>query len=96
MIESLVHYPTTLAPVNGSMAVTTKCADNAQLKPGSNLNVTCVSNGSWSGLIPQCECDDEYRPIMVDDKIICKGFKIIITVISTLDHDILYIYSKYM
>ena len=29
--EGLVHYPTTLAPVSGSVTVTTECADNAHI-----------------------------------------------------------------
>ena len=71
------------------MTVTTQCADNAHIRSGSSLNVTCVSNGNWSGLTPQCECDDGYQPTIVDDKMICEGFKIVI--LSTLDHDILYL-----
>ena len=72
-IEGLVHYPTTIAPNSGSRIVVTQCADNAHIRSGSSLNTMCVSNGNWSGLIPQCECDDGYWPTMVHDKLICKG-----------------------
>ena len=54
-IEGLVHYPTTLAPVNGSVTVTTLCADNAHIRSGSSLNITCASNGSWLGLDTLCQ-----------------------------------------
>ena len=70
--EGLVRYPTTLAPVNGSVNVTTQCADNAHIRSGSNLNVMCVSNGNWSGLIPQCECDSGYHAVGQ----ICQGLQI--------------------
>ena len=72
--EGLVRYPTTLAPMNGSETVTALCADNAHIRSGSSLNVTCASNGSWSGLIPQCECDSGYHAVGQ----ICQGLQIII------------------
>ena len=56
--EDLVRYPTTLAPVSGSVTVTTQCADNAH-RTSSSLNVRCNHDGSWSGHTPQCECDAE-------------------------------------
>ena len=68
--EGLVRYPTTLAPVTDSKTVTTHCADNAHISFGSSLNVTCASNGRWSGLIPQCECDSGY----VEVRQICQGW----------------------
>ena len=67
----LVHYPTTTAPVTGSVAVTTQCADNAHIYSPSN--VTCTSNGSWSGQIPQCECDSNYYEAKVGGRQICLG-----------------------
>ena len=72
-IEGLVHYPTTLAPVNGSMTVTTQCADNAHIRSGSSLNVTCDSNGSWSGLTPVYTCDVGHHITTVDGRQICQG-----------------------
>ena len=77
MIEGLVHYPTTLAPVSGSRIVAAQCADNAHIRSGSSLYVMCVFNGSWSGLTPQCECGDGYQPTMVHNKLICKGYIVI-------------------
>ena len=56
--EGLVHYPTTLVAVGEP---TVQCVDNAHIKPDSSLNVTCGSNGSWSGDIPVCECDDGHH-----------------------------------
>ena len=73
----LVHYPTTLAPISGSRIVAAQCADNAHIRPGSSLNVMCVFNGTWFGLLPQCECDDEYHPKMVHNRLICKGYIVI-------------------
>ena len=72
-MEGLVHYPTALAAKSGSRIVTAQCADNAHIRSGSSLNVMCVFNGNWSGLTPQCECDDGYHPTLVHDKQICKG-----------------------
>ena len=71
-IEGLVHYPTTLAPVSGSRFVEAQCADNAH-SVNSSLNVTCVSDGSWSGTIPHCECDLEYYRATINGKQICLG-----------------------
>ena len=71
-IEGLVHYPTTLAPVNGSRAVEAQCADNSH-SINSSLNVICVSDGSWSGTIPHCECDLEYYRATINGKQICFG-----------------------
>ena len=56
--EGLVHYPTTLVAVGEP---TVQCVDNAHIKPDSSLNVRCGSNGSWSGDIPVCECDDGHH-----------------------------------
>ena len=55
------------------MTVTTQCADNAHIRSGSSLNVTCDSNGNWSGLIPQCECDVGHHITTVDGRQICQG-----------------------
>ena len=49
------------------MNVSTQCADNAHIRSGSSLNVTCVSNGSWSGLIPVCTCDFGHHVTTIDD-----------------------------
>ena len=38
--EGLVHYPTTLAPVRGSVTVTAQCADNANTTNTTTLQVT--------------------------------------------------------
>ena len=59
--EGLVRYPTTLAPVNGSVTVTTQCADNAHVNNGSSLNVSCESDGTWSVTNALCECDEGYE-----------------------------------
>ena len=69
----LVHYPTTTAPASGSVTVTTHCADNAHITDTASLTVTCTSNGSWSGQIPQCECDLKYNEAMVNGRQICLG-----------------------
>ena len=58
--EGLVRYPTTLAPVSGSVTVTTQCADNAH-GVSSSPSVLCTSSGSWSGAIPQCQCNTGYH-----------------------------------
>ena len=71
--EGLIHYPTTLAPVNGSVTVTTQCADNAHIFNSTSLNVTCTSNGSWSGETPQCQCDEGYHEVSVNGTLTCQG-----------------------
>ena len=72
--DGLVRYPTTLAPASGSVTVTIQCADNANIKAGSSLNVTCISNGSWSGHIPVCKCDEGHHVTTDDDgREICQG-----------------------
>ena len=67
--EGLVHYPTTLAPVSGSMSVTAKCADNAH-RTSSSLSVTCTSSGNWSGAgaVLQCECDTGYYAVTESER----------------------------
>ena len=72
-VIDLVRYPTTTAPASGSVIVTTQCADNAHIRNGSSVNVVCLSNGSWSGQIPQCECDLKYYEDMVNGRQICLG-----------------------
>ena len=67
----LVHYPTTIAPVNGSMSVTARCADNAH-KISSILSVNCTSSGNWSGTTPQCQCDTGYHAVNVSGRQICQ------------------------
>ena len=69
----LVRYPTTLAPVSGSVTVTAKCADNAHIVAGSSLSITCVSFGSWFGAVPECECDSGYQQVTVNGEQICRG-----------------------
>ena len=71
--EDLVRYPTTLAPASGSVTVTVQCADNAHTTNYTRPNVTCTSNGSWSGQIPQCKCDDGYREVTLNGTRICQG-----------------------
>ena len=72
---SLARYPTTMAPLSGSVTVYAECADNSH-RASSSLSIMCTSTGSWSGNTPQCECDTGYYA--VDDsnhagKQICKG-----------------------
>ena len=71
--EGLVRYPTALSTVRGSYTLTAECADNAHVRSGSILNVVCTSSGTWSGTIPQCECDEAYRRVTVNRKQICVG-----------------------
>ena len=59
--EGLVRYPTTLAPVSGSVTVTTQCADDAHITSGSSLSVRCESDGTWSATNVLCECDEGYE-----------------------------------
>ena len=69
----LVHYPPTSAPATGSVTVTVECADNAHIINSTSLNVTCTSNGSWSGETPQCECDKGYHNVNVSRMQMCEG-----------------------
>ena len=71
--EGLVHYPTTLAPVSGSVTVTAHCADNAHTTNFTSLNITCNSDGSWSVQISQCVCDEGYHETTPNGTHICKG-----------------------
>ena len=71
-IEGLVHYPSTQAPVSGSVTVTTQCADNSH-STSSTLNVRCASSGNWIGATPNCECDSGYRAATVGRKQICQS-----------------------
>ena len=73
----LVRYPTTIAPVSGSLTVTTQCADNAH-RTSSSLSVSCTSSGSWSGTTPQCQCDTGYRAVTVSGRQICKGGNLVV------------------
>ena len=61
--EGLVNYPTTLAPVSGSVTVTAQCADN----------VTCNSNGGWSVQVSQCVCDKGYHETTLNGTHSCQG-----------------------
>ena len=72
-MESLVRYPTTLAPTTGSVTVTAQCADNSHNRSGSSLSVRCTSSGSWSGPIPRCKCDAGYHAVSVNRRQICQG-----------------------
>ena len=67
----LVRYPATLAPVTGSLPVAAKCADNAHRITG--LSVTCTSSGSWSGVSPQCVCNQGYLAAHYNGEMICQG-----------------------
>ena len=69
----LVHYPTVSAPTSGSVTVTTQCADNAHVRSGSSLNVTCNSNGNWSGVTPVCQCNEGYHGININGTLKCEG-----------------------
>ena len=64
--EGLVRYPTTLAPVSGSVTVTTQCADNANTTDSNTLKVTCDSHGNWSGVVPNCYCIEGYHEVTVN------------------------------
>ena len=66
----LVRYPATLAPTSGSQSIMTQCADNA--RQATTLNVTCNSDGSWSGS-PQCQCEERYQTVTVNERQICQG-----------------------
>ena len=71
----LVHYPNTLAPssVSISKTVAVQCADNAHVRTGSSLSVRCNYNGNWFTDVPHCDCDDGYRPISEDNKMLCES-----------------------
>ena len=69
----LVHYPTTLAPVSGSVTVAVQCADNAYIINSTSLNVSCTSNGSWSGVTPQCQCNEGFYEITFNGTHTCQG-----------------------
>ena len=59
------------------MTVTTKCADNSHIFNSTSLNssrnVLCVSDGNWSGQIPECQCDEGYHEMNVSGTQICQG-----------------------
>ena len=77
-IVGLVHYPTTVVPVNMSVSVIARCADNTH-RTSSSLNVSCTSSGSsWSGTTPQCQCDTLYHAIAVGGRQICKGGTLVV------------------
>ena len=71
--EGLVHYPTTLAPVSGSVTVAVQCTDSAHIINSTSLNVTCTSNGSWSGGTPVCACDERYHEVSLNGIHTCEG-----------------------
>ena len=71
--EGLVRYPTSLAPVSGSVTVTTQCVDNAQITDSSTLKVMCDSHGNWSGVVPHCYCIEGYHEVTVSGVEICQG-----------------------
>ena len=90
----LVHYPTTLAPVSGSVTVTAQCADNAHIRSGSSLSVRCTSTGSWSR-VPQCQCDEGYQVDINDGREICQGsvqfFPSVVLYFHLQQHNITYV-----
>ena len=49
------------------------CADNAHADSSTSLSVRCTSSGTWSGPIPQCDCDNGYRKEEDIDRELCKG-----------------------
>ena len=71
----LARYPTTLVEDRGSVSTTAECADNAHIRDGSSLSITCTSNGEWSQTItPVCDCDDEYEEVKdKSGRSICQG-----------------------
>ena len=71
--EGLVHYPTTLAPVSGSVTVTAQCADNANTTNTTTLQVTCNQNGSWFGEIPICFCNEGYQEVTISGIYLCQS-----------------------
>ena len=73
MNVGLVRYPTTLAPVSGSVTIATQCADNAHVRTGHRVDVRCASDGIWLGTVPQCECNVGYHSVSVGGILICQG-----------------------
>ena len=72
-IVGLVHYPSTTSPVNGSVNVTSQCADNAHILKSTSMNVMCNSNSSWSDETPLCQCDEGYHIVNVSGIQKCEG-----------------------
>lgn len=71
--EGLAQYPSTVAPISRSKSVNTRCADNAHIISGSSLRVRCNSDGSWSSMTPQCQCNSGYRQITSNEREMCEG-----------------------
>ena len=60
--------------MNGSVTVIAHCADYAHSTSG--MNITCTSDGSWSGTSPVCQCIDGYRLIITENtKQLCEDIK---------------------
>ena len=72
--EGLVRYPTTLAPVSGSVTVSAQCADNAH-RTSSSLSVQCSYDGIWSYPPPECECNIGFSSVYdsESEKDVCMG-----------------------
>ena len=72
--EGLARYPNWLADYVEPVTVATRCADNAHVRAGYSLNVTCTSSGNWSGAVPQCDCGSGHHVTTTDDGTeICQG-----------------------